>query len=344
MCPVVRAGISGDEGWWGIQATGLAVRPAVRNAHDQRQSDRSVLPDSGRARARAGCRRRFCCCAPCRRSSTCWRCRSASGSCAGCTAAPTAWIQTVALAIMPTAIAHSRICQDPSQSVFWTSVVIFLCLLGFEERGGPGCTGVAALAALPGRRSGRIRRTSSSRRSCCCRSSAAVRPLLPTSRTRDAPSASRRSAVVVVIGTAVAAWPALERICQASNQYLDQPWLSMAAARLIDGRQWFEFAANNARLFNGVTIYHYFFRRTAAGTVPYDAGFVLVVVAALWRISRAPPRPDAIATGLSALIAGVRRDVDRVLRGRRSRGAASTLRALGTVPHRARHAGSGARV
>ena len=42
------------------------------------------------------------------------------------------------------------------------------------------------------------------------------------------------------------------------SEYLDQPWLSTALARLTDGGQWLEFAANNARLFNGVTIYHYF--------------------------------------------------------------------------------------
>ena len=55
----------------------------------------------------------------------------------------------------------------------------------------------------------------------------------------------------------------------------------MAAARLTDGGQWLEFAVNNARLFNGVTIYHYFSGARPA-TVPYDLGVVIVIVAAFW--------------------------------------------------------------
>src|SRR5262245_35251094 len=37
----------------------------------------------------------------------------------------TACVQTVAMAILPTAIAHSRFCQDPSQTVLWCSIVIY---------------------------------------------------------------------------------------------------------------------------------------------------------------------------------------------------------------------------
>ncbi len=40
---------------------------------------------------------------------------------------------TVTLACLPTAIAHSRICQDPSQTVFWTGLVIYPSLVGLAE-------------------------------------------------------------------------------------------------------------------------------------------------------------------------------------------------------------------
>ena len=62
----------------------------------------------------------------------------------------TAWIHTVALAVLPTAIAHSRICQDPSQSVFWTGLVVYLALLGVKDRGAAWRWFAGALVAVPG--------------------------------------------------------------------------------------------------------------------------------------------------------------------------------------------------
>ena len=61
---------------------------------------------------------------------------------------------------------------------------------------------------------------------------------------------------------------------------LDKPWLSLAAARLADGGQWLEFAANNVRLFNGITVIHYF-SGARPWTLPYDAGAVLAAVLVL---------------------------------------------------------------
>jgi asparagine N-glycosylation enzyme membrane subunit Stt3 len=58
----------------------------------------------------------------------------------------TASIYATALAVMPTAIAHSRICQDPSQSVFWTGLVVYLSLLGFRSSNRVGLFLAAALA------------------------------------------------------------------------------------------------------------------------------------------------------------------------------------------------------
>jgi hypothetical protein len=71
----------------------------------------------------------------------------------------------------------------------------------------------------------------------------------------------------------------------ATIDYLNRPWLSNAAARMIDGRQWFEFAANCARLLNGVTIYHYF-SGARPPTPPYDAAVVIVVAVALYGLLR----------------------------------------------------------
>jgi hypothetical protein len=67
--------------------------------------------------------------------------------------------------------------------------------------------------------------------------------------------------------------------------YLNRPWLSNAAARMIDGRQWFDFAANGARLLNGVTVYHYF-SGARPFTPPYDAAVVIVAGIALWGLLR----------------------------------------------------------
>ena len=61
----------------------------------------------------------------------------------------TAWIHTVALAVLPTAIAHSRICQDPSQSVFWTGLVVYLALLAVTDRGAAWRWYAGALVLFP---------------------------------------------------------------------------------------------------------------------------------------------------------------------------------------------------
>ena len=61
---------------------------------------------------------------------------------------------------------------------------------------------------------------------------------------------------------------------------LDKPWLSLAAARLADGGQWLEFAANNVRLFNGITVFHYF-SGARPWALPYDAGVIVAAVLVL---------------------------------------------------------------
>src|SRR5204862_7619131 len=55
--------------------------------------------------------------------------------------------------------------------------------------------------------------------------------------------------------------------------------LALAAGRLVDARQWLEFAANTVRLFNGLTVIHYF-SGARPWTLPYDAGAMLAAVVA----------------------------------------------------------------
>ena len=126
-------GISGDEGWWGVQALAwLSNRPYEAHTTSGNPTDPFFLIPLALLHTIA--------------SPSFWALR-AIPALVNLLALPlgfwfarrlfgntTAWIYTVALAIMPTAIAHSRIAQDPSQSIFWTSIVIYLCLLSLEAR------------------------------------------------------------------------------------------------------------------------------------------------------------------------------------------------------------------
>jgi hypothetical protein len=185
----------------------------------------------------------------------------------------TAWLYIVTLALLPTAVAHSRICQDPSQSIFWTGIFIFICLVGFKDCARAWRYLAAGAAIFP-----IVLWTHPTN------VFAAPFLLLPAFAAieRFLPASSTRRAGVALVAVAIAAlaaagvMPVLEQL-PLSSQYLEQPWLSTALARASDGKQWLEFAVNNARLFNGVTIYHYFSGATAA-TLPHDAGFLVVMM------------------------------------------------------------------
>ena len=269
-------GISGDEGWWGVQALAwLSNRPTRRTRPAAILQTVFLIPLALLHTIA---------------SPSFWTLRAITALvnllalplgfwfADGCSAIPPRGFYTVALAIMPTAIAHSRIAQDPSQSIFWTSIVIYLCLLSLEAR--------QACLALPWRcasrsfrsLSGRIQRMSSSLHSW----SSPVSPLFGRC-CRHRAEGDRLVDDVLVAGLLVA-WSAF-RLLAWWNEYLDRPWLSMASSRLTDGGQWLEFAVNNARLFNGVTIYHYFSGARPA-TAPFDVGVVILVVAAFWGFLR----------------------------------------------------------
>jgi hypothetical protein len=211
--------------------------------------------------------------------------------------ATTAWIYTVALAILPTSIAHSRICQDPSQSVFWTGLVIYACLLGLQQ-GLPRHSAIGTQRATGGRGAWIYLGTALMIFPVALWTHptnvfiapflllplAAAVPLLPTSR-RGRTLLFAGAGGIVIAGLSVG-WIVFQRLA-ASHEFLDQPWLAMASARLVDGGHWFEFAANNARLFNGITVYHYFSGARPA-TLPYDAAFVVVVIVLLAGFLLAP--------------------------------------------------------
>ena len=212
----------------------------------------------------------------------------------------TAWIHAVALAVLPTAIAHSRISQDPSQSVFWTGLVVYLALLGVKERTAAGRWLAGAIVLFP------VALWTHP-------TNVFVAPflLLPIvaaigGRVPD----SRRARIGLGIATAfllaagsIVAWLAFA-IAARSYPSLDRPWLSHAAARLADGSQWLEFAANNVRLLNGITVYHYF-SGARPWTLPYDAGAVLAVLLVLGGFALAAARRRSpLDAGLLAGCAG----------------------------------------
>ena len=288
-------GLSGDEGWWGMQALAwLSGRPYEAQTTSGNPTDLFHLIPLAFLHALARPSFFLLRALPALVNLLAlpvafWFVRRVYGS-------TTAWIHTVALAILPTAIAHSRICQDPSQTVFWTGLFIYLCLLGLQagRRGWialgaaivvfpvvlwthPTNVFVAPFLGLP--------------------FVGAARTLLPASR-RGRTLVILTAALVAISALSVA-WIAFRHVA-ASNELLDKPWFSTAAARLIDGAQWFEFAANNARLFSGVTVYHYFSGARPA-TLPYDAGFVVVVLALLAGFLLTPaPRRSRLDYGLIA--------------------------------------------
>ena len=288
-------GISGDEGWWGIQALAwLSGRPYEAHTTSGNPTDLFFLVPVALVHTLAPPSFLLLRAVPAFVNLLAlpvgfWLVRRLYGS-------PTAWIYTVALAIMPTAIAHSRICQDPSQSIFWTGIFIFVCLLGFKERHRAWIYLGAAAALLPV-----VLWTHPTNVFAApfllLPALAAIAPLLPASWT------SRAILMVAAVGLAAVgtaiAWPLLRHLLL-SSQYLDQPWLSTALARLTDVRQWLEFAANNVRLFNGVTVYHYFSGARPPAPV-HDAAFMLALVLAASGFVMTPvARRPALDYGLIA--------------------------------------------
>ena len=292
-------GVSGDEGWWGVQALAwLSGRPYEPRTTSGNPIDLFFLVPVALLHAIGS------------PSFALLRLVPALANLLALVAGfffvrrlygeTTAWIHTVALAVLPTAIAHSRICQDPSQSVFWTGLVVYLALLGVKDRRAAWRWLAGALVLFP------VALWTHP-------TNVFVAPflLLPIvaalgARVPDSP----RARIGLAIATAFAlgaglivAWLAFASAARAYPS-LDKPWLSLAAARLADGSQWLEFAANNVRLFNGITVYHYF-SGARPWALPYDAGVVLAAVLVLCGfVLAAARRRSALDAGLIAGCAG----------------------------------------
>jgi len=271
-------GISGDEGWWGIQALAwLSNRPYEARTTSGNPIDLFFLVPVAALHAFAPPSFLLLRTIPALVNLMAlpigyWFVNRAYGS-------TTAWIYTVALASMPTAIAHSRICQDPSQSVFWSGIAIYLSLLGYAEK--RMRYGAAAILVFP-----IVLWTHPTN---VFIAPFLVLPFVPAMRARW-PAAARARVILFLAGAVLIVLAGLTTLAVVQHlagtiDYLNRPWLSNAAARMIDGRQWFEFAANGARLLNGVTVYHYF-SGARPWTPPYDAAVVIIVGVALWGLLR----------------------------------------------------------
>ncbi len=272
-------GINGDEGWWGVQSThwaqGLAYEAKTTSGNPV---DMAFLVPLGLLHRIAG------------PSFFVLRLLPAVANLLAIGlgfflvrrlyGVTTASITTVALAIAPTAIAHSRFCQDPSQSILWTSVTMYLALLALREPRRWWIYGLAALLAF-----GMAFWTHPTN---VFIAPFLVLPLWPLVQ-RWIP-ASRRGrfmfiAVAAMVVLAIAlimlfvVWPALKSRA-GSSILLDKPWLTTASARVADPDQWFEYIRNYGRLFSGVTVYRYL-SNPHLHAAAYGASTVLVAIAVI---------------------------------------------------------------
>jgi hypothetical protein len=193
--------------------------------------------------------------------------------------ASAAWIQTIALAIAPTAIAHSRLCQDPSQSILWTSLVLHLSLLGLKERERWRLYTAAALLTFP------IAVWSHPTNALVAPFLAV--PLAPVLRARF--PASRRGSAWFLSAAAGSAALAAATALIAARSTVDHivgsdpavpGALGPSIARLIDGGQWLDYLRNYERLLSGVTVYRYL-SGGPSSVFAYDAIAAVAAVAML---------------------------------------------------------------
>ena len=282
-------GISGDEGFWGVQALAwLAGRPYITHTTSGNPIDLVFLIPVALLHAVSPPSFQLLRTVPALANLLAlpigfWFVRRAFGE-------TTAWTYTVTMACLPTAIAHSRICQDPSQTVFWTGLVIYPALLGVAEPDRAWTWLAVALAIFP------VALWTHPTNVFIAPflllpAAPLVRRIVPTTRRARLAllAASLAGLMLILAGASLV----LNHV-GASEQHLNKPWLAMAAHRMIAPSEWFELAVNTGRLFNGVTIYHYF-SGARPWTVPYDLAFVMVAGVAIWGMLR---RRTALDEGL----------------------------------------------
>jgi hypothetical protein len=294
-------GVSGDEGWWGIQAlTWLDARPIVTRTTSGNPTDMFFLIPLAVVHTLGGPSFVLL------RALPAWVNVAALPIAFVLTrrvyGATTATILTVAVAVAPTVIAHSRICQEPSQSIVWTAIVILTALRGVADRAHVWRFFWIALLLFPiaiWTQPTNIFIAPFVGAPLCV----ALAPRLPSSNAgRVAAAGAVATAALLVV---LVALPGLRALAEPSL-YLSRPWLSLAGARVIDPSQWAEFVVNYARLFSGVTVYRYF-----SGAEPlvivYDAAFAMIAIATglgVWRSRRAHSRQaHANDTDIALLVA-----------------------------------------
>jgi hypothetical protein len=269
-------GIDGDEGFWGVQALRwLHGQPYEPRTTSGNPVDLFLLVPLGLAHAIW---------AP---SFTLLR---AVPACLSILALPivfvivrrvygstTAWTQMIATAVLPTAMAHSRLCQDPSQSIPWTAIVIAVSLLAVKERDRAWLYGTAAQVAFL--IAVRTHPTDVFVAPFVVLAViAAVASGLPATRRARAVA---MVAIVAFVATAVLPVedfiPWLQRV-GGETSLEKTSWLATAAGHLVRPSSWLEFAVNYGRLFDGVVVYHYLSDPRLV-SIPSDLGFALVAPA-----------------------------------------------------------------
>lgn len=266
-------GVDGDEGFWGVQALRwLHGQPYATQTTSGNPIDLFLLVPLGLAHAVW---------AP---SFTLLR---AVPACLNILALPivfvivrriygptTAWIQMVTTAVLPTAIAHSRLCQDPSQSIPWTAIVVALSLLCVKERERAWLYGVAAILAF-------FIAVRTHPTNVFIATFVAVAAIAAVASGLPATKRARAVAVVVLL---VLGWLPLELLLSwlqragHATSLMHSSWLATAAGHLVHPSSWLEFVVNYGRLFDGVVVYHYLSDPHLI-SVPSDLGFALVAPA-----------------------------------------------------------------
>jgi hypothetical protein len=185
----------------------------------------------------------------------------------------TAWIQTVATAVLPTAIAHSRLCQDPSQSIPWTTIAVALSLRTLQGvndrarlRNWGGALLLASLAAV-----------------FTHPTNIFIAPFtaLPFVEAGWRRAGAGLTIIVTVLLVAVAVLVPAVKDAARSNALLDKPWLSIAAAHVSHPSNWLEFLVNYGRLFDGVVVYHYLSDPHVI-SIASDLGFAIAAPLIVW--------------------------------------------------------------
>jgi hypothetical protein len=213
----------------------------------------------------------------------------------------TATIQTVALAIAPTAIAHGRFAQEPTLSILTTSLVIYAALAGVTAQRAVFGLGLGALSGMLLLAALTVHPTN-----IFCVPFVALPFARGLARVLRMRCDSRRRVLLggvafVVSSVAIAAgawtWLLLRGISAQHGTLSHQ--IDGVTARLTDVAVMVEFLRNFGRLFTGVTIFYYMSGPRLSEWI-YDgaalAAGVLLVAASVQRLRQ--PRPGALDVGL----------------------------------------------